>query len=174
MPSVLWHCVSARACHTRAVTVTTPWIKSWRHHLEQAHTALLARSRVKVHTWVHRNSSLVTLEQYFVGMENSGARRKLLFFGKKHSRSLREGTSAPSSEGEIACFCVFPMFLGVSKCFWVFPMFSGCFPEKLGKPSCKQSATPVVKSREGLCTNPTEIPGTISTRELRAARENDR
>ena len=65
-----------------------------------------------------------------------------------------------SSDGEIACFCVFPMFLGVSN----------VFPKKLGKPSCKQSATPVVKSREGLCTNPTEIPGTISTRELRAAR----
>ena len=60
------------------------------------------------------------------------------------------------------------------QCFWVFPMFSGCFPKKLGKPSCKQSATPVVKSQEGLCTNPTKIPGTISTRELRAARQNDR
>ena len=34
------------------------------------------------------------------------------------------------------------MFLCVSN-------VSGCFPKKLGKPSCKQSATPVVKSQEG-------------------------
>ena len=44
----------------------------WLHHdLEQAHPALLARSRVKVHTWLlHRTSCtscLVTIQQYFLG-----------------------------------------------------------------------------------------------------------
>ena len=101
-------------------------------------------------------------------------RRPTVGPGSQRTLSGREGVDAPSSDGEIACFCVFPMFLGVSNIFWVFPMFLGVSQKKLAKPSCKQSATPVVKSREGLCTNPTEIPGTISTGELRAARENDR
>ena len=62
-----------------------------------------------------------------------------------HPGDLRfggEGTDAPSSGGELACFCVFPMFSGC------FPCFLGVSQKSWVNHPASKSATPVVKSRE--------------------------